>query len=193
MSRRGATHGRSPPGSRRPCGLGERGPPTPVSTEKKLIRLMSAGPQYGGRQEKPVLVRVADVPKQGQAPGVLAEVGPAMVVGLAARRHGGTAAPLHRCDVASGNVVRFGQLPGQAPARCGFPHRKPVVSPGTFTAAAAPICALPTGGGQLPDHASRRSAGCGRTLPPARTSPGMLWARCCGRPNGGGPHALLAR
>ncbi len=75
-----------------------------------------------------MLVRVADVPRQGQAPGDLAEVGPAMVVGLPAR--------LHRRDVASGKVVHFAQLPGQAPARCGFPHRKPVVSPGTFTAAA---------------------------------------------------------
>ena len=128
MSRCGATHGRSAPVFRRPRGLGERGPPDPVSTETKLIRPMSAGPQYGGRQEQPVLVRVADVPRQGQAPGDLAEVGPAMVVGLPAR--------LHRCDVASGKVVHFAQLPCQAPARCGFPHRKPVVSPGTFTAAA---------------------------------------------------------
>lgn len=75
-----------------------------------------------------MLVRVVDVPKQGQAPGDLAEVGPAMVVGLAAR--------LHRRDVASGNVVHFARLPGQAPARCGLLHGKPVVSPGTFTAAA---------------------------------------------------------
>ena len=51
-----------------------------------------------------------------------------MVVGLASR--------LHRRNAVAGNVVHFAQLPGQAPARCGFPHRKPVVSPGTFTAAA---------------------------------------------------------
>ena len=66
--------------------------------------------------------RVADVPKQVQAPGVLAEVGPAMVVGLAARPH--------RRDVASGTSSdSHGCLAKRRPA-VGFPTGNRLCRPG---------------------------------------------------------------